>query len=373
MKRKIKIGVDARPLSYLLTGIGIYLKHLLNAIQQIDHDNFYYLISNGPILYNLKNPNWSKIEGKYKQKLISTLWLQFNAPIICNKIGLDLFWGTRHNLPLILPARTKTVLTIHDIVHRLYPATMTLENLLIERLLVKRSITKADCVITDSFATVKDLNKYFRAVTNKVNVIYPGIPVLPSIEFPDNVVSDEHTPQNYFLFVGSLDPRKNFDRIFKAFEFIHPTNPDVHLILAGGKGWKNTSFRKIIHSHPLKEYVHLTGYVSRERLKTLYQNALCLLFPSIYEGFGFPILEAMSCGTPVITSKTSSMSEVAGDAALLVDPFNQREISNAMEAVVKNKALRARLRQKGFARCKRFSWETCALQTIGLFERVIVK
>ncbi len=158
----MRIGVDARPLTYQLTGIGVYLKHILDELQKIDHENYYYLISNGPIDFDLGNEKWSKIEGKNKRKLISTFWMQCQAPILAYKLKLDLFWGPRHHLPVLLPHRVRTVLTVHDIVHRLYPNTMALPNLLVERLLMRWSLLRADRIITDSKSTATDINKSYR-------------------------------------------------------------------------------------------------------------------------------------------------------------------------------------------------------------------
>ena len=135
----MKIGVDARPLTYRLTGIGVYLEHILDTLQRIDQINNYYLISNGPINYNLNNTKWVKIEGKCKKKLLSTFWMQCRAPVLASKLTIDLFWSPRHHLPVLLSPKIKTVLTVHDIVHRLFPNTMALPNLLVERLLMRWS------------------------------------------------------------------------------------------------------------------------------------------------------------------------------------------------------------------------------------------
>jgi len=363
----MRIGVDARPLTYQLTGIGVYLKHILDELQKIDHENYYYLISNGPIHYDFKNLKWLKVGGNYKKKLISTFWMQSQAPILALKLELDIFWGPRHHLPVLLPHRIKTVVTVHDIVHRLYPNTMALRNLLVERLLMRWSLLRADCIITDSRSTASDIQKSYRVDSKKINTIHLGIPVLPKSTTVD-VNTNTGLPSKYFLFVGTLDPRKNFEHIFKAFELIHPGSQGVDLVIVGGEGWKNKAFLRRLKTHPLNRCIHLTGYVSRDRLVSFYKKALCLLFPSLYEGFGLPILEAMACGTPVITSNVSSMPEVAGEAALLVNPYDVSALAKAMQEIVMNGKLRERLRIKGFERVKKFSWEQCARDTLNVFD-----
>lgn len=365
----MKIGVDARPLSYQLTGIGVYLKHLLDEIQKIDHQNDYYLISNGPIDYDLNNPRWSKVAGKLDKKLLSTLWMQLNVPIIAVRQNLDLFWGSRHHLPLLLSPGIRTVVTVHDIVNRLYPGTMALPNLLVERSLMKLSLKRSDVILAVSRSTAADIKKEFGISANKITTVYLGTPVFPR-EPKCGPEQSNDVPSNYFLFVGTLDPRKNFERIFKAFELLRPLSQGLHLVIIGAEGWKNKNFLKMIRTHPLKDHIHMTGYLPRDRLVSYYKNAICVMFPSLYEGFGLPILEAMSCGTPVITSDTSSMPEIAGDAALLVDPYDTSAIADAMNNLMSDKQLRERLICRGLERVKEFSWKKCAEQTLKVLNTV---
>ncbi len=365
----MKIWVDARPLSYQLTGIGIYLRCLLDEIQELDSKNYYCLISSAPINYEIRNPKWSKIESRVRGKLINPLWFQLVVPLIAARDKIDLFWGPRHQVPIFLPYRILTVLTVHDIVHRLYPETMAFPNLLSERLFFHLSLARSRMIIVDSRSTAFDIQRYYSIPPERVETIHPGTPPLPGLSGKDGIGFS--LPSRYFLFVGTLDPRKNIESLLTAFEMVRPEKNGVHLLVVGGKGWKNSSFYKRIRSHPFKEYVHLTGYVPREYLKSLYENALCLLFPSLYEGFGFPILEAMSCGTPVITSNTSSMPEVAGNAALFVDPPDTVALAEAMQDIMKREGLRNELAAKGLVRAKTFLWRKSAEKTMEVFEKVL--
>lgn len=365
----MKIGVDARPLSYQLTGIGVYLKHLLDEIQKIDNQNVYYLISNGPIDYDLNNPRWAKIAGRLDRKLLSTLWMQLNVPIIASKMNFDLFWGSRHHLPLLLPPGIKTVVTVHDVVNRLYPGTMALPNLFVERLLMKLSLKRSDAIIADSRSTAADIEGQLGISLNKIDAIHLGTPVFPK-EAECGTEQSNDLPSRYFLFVGTLDPRKNFERIFKAFELLRPLSQGLHLVIIGGEGWKNRNFLEMINKHPLKTQIHMPGYLPRNQLVSYYKNAICLMFPSLYEGFGLPILEAMSCGTPVITSNVSSMKEVAGSAALLVNPYDTGAISDAMNRLLGDEPLRRGLIKKGFKRAAEFSWKKCADETLKIINAV---
>ena len=365
----MKIGIDARPLSYQLTGIGVYLKHLLDEIQKIDNQNDYYLISNGPINYDLNNPRWFKIAGRLDRKLLSTLWMQINVPFIAAKMNFDLFWGSRHHLPLLLSPGIKTVVTVHDIVNRLYPGTMALPNLLVERLLMKLSLKRSDAILAVSCSTAADAKKEFGISANKITMVHHGTPVFPR-EPKCGPEQSNDVPSKYFLFVGTLDPRKNFERIFKAFKQLRPLSRGLHLVIVGGEGWKNRDFLEMASKHPLKAQIHIPGYLPRNQLVSYYKKAICLMFPSLYEGFGLPILEAMSCGTPVITSDTSSMPEVAGDAALLVNPYDISAIADAMNNLMSDKQLRERLIYRGLERVKQFSWKKCAEQTLEVLNTV---
>jgi glycosyltransferase involved in cell wall biosynthesis len=365
----MRIGVDARPLSYQLTGIGFYLRSLLDTIQKIDKNNYYFLLSNTTIDFNLKNSKWTKVEGPVNKKILSTPWMQLRGPLIARKLDLDLFWSPRHHLPVAIANRIKTVLTIHDIVHHYYPSTMTLQNFVVERLLMRWSLMRSHRVITDSKSTESDLQRVYGISREKITTIHPGIPNLT--EETTNLRTQEiDFPSKYFLFVGTLEPRKNFNRILKSFSLLNPEQYDVHLLVVGKQGWKTHQLADVIRRNPLTSNIHLMGYVSRKTLKTCYEKAVCLLFPSLYEGFGFPILEAMSCGTPVITSNVSSMPEIAGNAAIKVNPFDPIAITRAMKDVLENSKLRNHLRTRSLERVKQFSWLKCGTETIRVFETI---
>ena len=151
---------------------------------------------------------------------------------------------------------------------------------------------------------------------------------------------------------------------------MNPIGKGLHLVIIGGEGWKNRDFLEMVGKHPLKTQIHMPGYLPRNQLVSYYKNAICLMFPSLYEGFGLPILEAMSCGTPVITSNVSSMKEVSGNAALLVNPYNTGAISDAMDRLLRDERLRESLINKGFKRATEFSWKKCADETLRVINAV---
>lgn len=358
----MKIGVDARPLSYTKTGIGVYLEHLLDSLQSEDNHNRYYLISSAPIKYFLTNINWHKIEGRFKNKCLSTLWMQLFAPLYILKYRIDLFWSPRHHLPIFLPPKTVSIITVHDLVHRLYPQTMPLSHLLVERLFMYYSLKKANRIICVSRSTATALQHIYHIQPDKLSMIYHGIP-----RFPSDASPHIDLPDKYFLFVGTLEPRKNIEYIIKAFTAISYDHKNIHLVIVGDAGWKNKRIFKIMNQSSLKNRIHYKGFLPRKDLASIYSNAFCLLLPSIYEGFGFPILEAMSRGIPVITSNRSSMAEIGSNSAILVDPFDVFSLIKAMKEVLTNAYLRKSLIQSGQEKSKLFSWQNCTRKTLKAF------
>ena len=363
------IGIDARPLSYYFAGIGHYLLNILDVLQRLDQENTYYLVSNKKINYRPENPRWHKIEGRAGRKLLSSLWMQVFVPGFARRYRFDIFWGPRHHLPLLMSKRVKRVVTVHDLVHLRYPETMKPANLILERILMKRSLETADAVIAVSQASALDVTGFYRKVDPKrIHTIYSGVPQWP--EGQDDADFIRTLPPYYFLFVGTMEPRKNIAGIISAFERLPPEAYDGYLIIVGETGWKINELKACLRNPKLGDRIILKGYIPRRHLKGLYQNAACLVFPSFYEGFGFPILEAMAFGTPVITSNTASMKEIAGDAALLVDPYRVEDIAGAMRRIIGDAELRSRLNREAASRLPLFSWQKCAEALMEICYRV---
>lgn len=366
----MNIGIDARPLSYNLTGIGYYLQNALDALQLIDKENNYYLVSNKRINYQINNYKWTKLEGHVGGNSLSSIWMQTIAPWLASKYKFDVFWGTRHHLPLFLSRQVKRLVTIHDLVHLKYPETMQRKNLILERILMKRSLASADAIISVSHATATDIKKYYtKILKTEIHTIYSGVPQLNEAHTCSRLIAQ--LPQKYFLFVGTMEPRKNIHNLLRAFERLNPEKYDIYLVIVGEKGWRGKELKKYLADYNLGSRIVLTGYVPRDIMISLYKKSACLIFPSLYEGFGFPILEAMSCGIPVITSNTSSMKEIAADAALLVNPYDAADIARAMRLILIDNGLKKRLIGKAALRLKDFSWNRCAQELMEIFYEVM--
>ena len=274
----------------------------------------------------------------------------------------DVTFVPAHTLPLAFPGRA--VVTVHDLGFKYFPQAHPAKDRLDLDWTTRYSVARATVVLADSQATADDLTKFYGTPPGKIRVVYPGVDALP-IGDVAAVRRKYNLPERYFLFVGTLQPRKNIARLVHAFarwQAAHPAD-SAALVLAGGKGWLyDEAWTAGV------ERVHLPGYVDEADKGALYAGALALVFPSLYEGFGFPVLEAMHCAAPVIASTTSSLPELAGDAALLVDPLDVDAIAAAMGRVIEDAALRQMMRESGAAQVKKFTWDSAAGQALAALE-----
>jgi len=281
----------------------------------------------------------------------------------------DLLFVPSHVLPLVHPRRC--VVTVHDLGYHYYPEAHTLFQNAYLRWSTRYNARTASRVLADSEATCQDLIRYYQIPEEKIRVVYPGRDEsLARVTDPATLsaVSARYGLFGpYLLYVGTLHPRKNLARLVQAFaslpDSLRSQFPGLRLVLAGQKGWLYQDIMDQVHKLGLKSRVVLTGYVPDEDLPALLSGALAFAFPSLYEGFGFPVLEAMACGVPVVCSDSSSLPEVAGDAALLVDPLDIDALAGALAQVMVDEGLRRRLVGRGFQRIQRFSWRRCAQET----------
>ncbi len=336
----MKIGIDARALSYNKAGVRTYLEEVLEYIGSSDciNDEF-YLYTNKELKFPLSNKKC--IIRKYNAK-IGTIGLRYIVPRMLVEDGIDVFWGPAH----VLPKKVKSVryvLTIHDLVAFKIHGALSFYNEFINRAFCKKSVMEADKIIAISISTKNDLIHFFGISDNKIAVIYNGVSLYPYSYIQNRVNNSDFKATSakfgidnpYFFFVGTVEPRKNIVNTVKAFNlFKEKTNLPCKYVIAGGKGWRDAKIYDEIEKSAYKKDIVLAGYVSSAEKELLYRNALCLLFPSLYEGFGLPIIESLSVGTPVITSNVSAMPEVGGGVCNYVDPLNVNEIYDAMIGVM---------------------------------------
>jgi glycosyltransferase involved in cell wall biosynthesis len=274
----------------------------------------------------------------------------------------DVTWVPAHTLPLVMPG--KAVVTVHDLGFRYFPAAHPGWPRLYLNLSTAYSVRRAGLILADSQATADDVQRFYGTSPDKLRVVYPGVEP-PPVANVAAVRAKYGLPERYFLFIGTLQPRKNIARIVQAYARWRAAHPGdaVGLVLAGGQGWLyDPAWVAGVDG------VTLTGYVDEGDKGALLAGALALVFPTLYEGFGFPVVEAMHCGTPVVCSNTSSLPELASDAALLVDPQDVDAIAAAMARLSDDDALRETLRARGVAQAQRFTWDEAAAATLAALE-----
>lgn len=366
----MKIGIDARLLSVPLMGIGRYTAEMLRALQRQQADLCLYTAGE-PV-----ESGWQDVHTRLRianshHRLGRMLWSQSLLPYWASKDSVDIFWGTTHRIPRLLSTRIARVVTIHDLVWRHAGETMRPLSRVMEQWLMPQAVRMADRVIVDSASTAADLESEFPQLHGRVRVIHLGPKVMPR---PQERGSLHFLGINrpYVLFVGTLEPRKNLVRLLEAFNCIPKILRDRYqLVIAGGQGWGNIDLPGLVRLLELEKSICITGFVTDEQLATLYANARVLAMPSLYEGFGLPLLEAMSFGVPVLTSNISSLPEVAGDAAVLVSPFDLNSIAAGLVQVLSNDQLCATLGLNAKARAAQFSWDKAATEALAVFREAI--
>jgi glycosyltransferase involved in cell wall biosynthesis len=276
----------------------------------------------------------------------------------------DITFVPAHTLPFAFPGNA--MVTVHDLGFRYFPEAHRTKDRLYLDWTTRYSAGRASIVLADSQATANDLTQFYGTRPDKIRVVYPGVTPPP---IGNTAIEAAHQkyglPERYFLFIGTLQPRKNIARIVQAYarwKAAHPNDP-AGLVLAGGKGWLyDPAWTAGIDG------VSLPGYIDDADKGALYAGALGLVFPTLYEGFGFPVIEAMHCGTPVIASNTSSLPELVGEAGLLVNPLDVQAIATAMSQISDDEQLRHALREQGYQQARRFTWEMAAEQVLAVLE-----
>lgn len=287
--------------------------------------------------------------------------------------GVTLFHATEHLLPQL--TRARSVFTLHDTAYLLFPKYHLLQNRLYLTLMMPRFLARADAVIAVSENTQRDALRFYRLDPAKVHVIPEGVePRFQPEANPQSLIEIKkryRLPERFILCVSTIEPRKNLPLLLEAYAALRPRCPEVGLVLAGGKGWLYESFFERLRSLGLENHVTLTGYVPEADLPGLINCAEVFAYPSKFEGFGLPPLEAMACGVPVVCSNASSLPEVVGDAGLLLPPDDVRGWAEALTRLLTDRALHADRRARGLARAGQFSWETAARQTLEVYEKVL--
>lgn len=368
----MKIGIDAQMLCGVLTGIERYASEMTCELFRSNPEAEFFLYAPRPLAVSLQNStNVIVRTAKVNFRAGKTLWSQTQLPYWANKDNLDVFWGPTHRLPRFLSKNIARVVTIHDLVWIHVGETMRPLNRLAEQCLMPDAIRLADRVIADSHSTADAIASEFPWAKDRIRVVHLGVTSLPEPKGFDSL-NALGIDRPYFLFVGTLEPRKNLRRLLEAFASLDSViRKQTLLVIAGGKGWGSLDLVSLVHLLGLTDSVRLAGYVSNEQLSTLYAHARFLAMPSLYEGFGLPLVEAMSFGVPVLTSSCSSLPEVAGDAGILVDPLNMNSVASGLLQMLKDDGLRNQLAARAKLNAARFSWKKAAKAAMEIFHEAV--
>ncbi|MDW8325557.1 MAG: glycosyltransferase family 1 protein [Anaerolineales bacterium] len=377
----MRLGLDVTAAVAQGAGIGRYTRELLRALAAADPDNHYRLFFASrtcPHPLPPLPPNFRVTALPIHDIWLARLWHRARLPLpVETFIGpVDVFHSPDFTLP---PVRrgTRTLLTVHDLSFVRDPGSAPPGLLAYLNAVVPRSVARADHVLADSQATKNDLIELYRVPAEKVTVLYSGVeanfrPVTDAAQLAAVRARYGLGEAPFILAVGTLQPRKNYVRLLQAFAAVASQSPisDLQLVIAGGKGWLFDSIFAEVERLGLKQRVRFPGFVADGDLPALYSAARVLAYPSLYEGFGLPMLEAMACGTPVVASTASCLPEVAGDAALLVPPTDVPALAEALGRATADEAVRAELIARGFARARAFTWSKSAEQLLALYHRL---
>ncbi len=373
------IGIDIRMLARgARTGVEEYTINLLSNMLCLDKNVKYKLFYNGhkkiELDYSwLKLPNVELIQFKIPNRVLDISSRVLNYPKIDKLLkGVEVFFSP-HIFLSSVSKKCKTVVTFHDLSFEKYPEFYSAgKNYWHFSMSPEKQAKKADRIIAVSQSTKDDLVELYKINPNKIKVIYSGVNEVSSIKYQvsreSEVRKKYNLPKNYVLYLGTLEPRKNIIGLIKAFELLKKSYKlqatSYKLVIAGAKGWLYEDIFKAANSSSVKDDIIFTGFVDDEDKPALYNCAELFVYPSFYEGFGFPPLEAMKYGVPVITSNFSSLPEAVGDAAIIVNPYNLDELAEAIQMVLTDDNLKNILIKKGFEQVKKFSWQKCAEETL---------
>ncbi len=358
------------------TGVGRSILELTRALAARDRGFDFGVLTTHPAAFAplVGVPGWRVLPcpAAGGGALRKALYTQFVLPALAARLGAAVLHSLQFVAPLRLPC--PSVVTVHDLAYRRFPGTVELPRRWYYQALVPASLRRADRIVTNSAATADDVAAHFPSVRDRLRVTPFGT---PSWVWEQPVRGERADVGGPFLFVGTLEPRKNLPRLLEAYRRFRdqaeaaggPPPPDLNLV--GGRGWGDSPLRGPIRALEARGALRLEGYCQPARLWDLYGAARALLFPSLHEGFGFPILEAMAAGLPVLTADRGAMREVAGDAALLVDPDDSEAIAAALFRLDRDAALRARLIARGRERARAWSWERTADATAAVYAEVM--
>jgi glycosyltransferase involved in cell wall biosynthesis len=373
----LRIGIDYTAAVRQGAGIGRYTRELVRALAKLDQSNNYVLFAaaGGQRLTDrVWPPNFQTRSAPLSDRILAILWHRLQLPLWVELAtgSVDIF----HSPDFVLPPvrRAKTLVTVHDLSFIRYPMCTDANLGVYLNKVVPHSVQRADLVLADSQNTKDDLAELLGTEAEKIEVVYPGVeerfrPINDQVLL-EKVRRRYNFPPRFILGLGTLQPRKNFTGLIRAYSLLITRYSSLHLVIAGGKGWLYEDIFATVERLGLEEKIVFPGFVADEDLPALYNLADLFVFPSLYEGFGLPPLEAMACGTPVITSDASSLPEVVGEAGLMVEATDVESLAEAMQRVLEDNALQDGMIAKGQEQARQFTWQKAATKLLNLYEAI---
>ena len=375
-----RIALDYTPAVEQRGGIGRYVRELTAALARGDDDNEYRLFVAGASHASLPTTpaaNFRWRPTRLTPRWLARLWHRARLPLPVEVFTgrTDLFHATDFVLPPTTPS-TRTLLTVHDLSFVRVPEAASPPLKAYLDAVVPRSVARAQHILADSQATKDDLTALYGTPADKITVLYCGVDSLFQPVKEPELLSACRRKYGldgiaYLLSVGTIQPRKNYSRVIEAVAVARQQGHDLHYAIAGGQGWLEDEMRGTIARLGMQPYVHLLGLADDADLPALYSGARALVMASLYEGFGLPVLEAFACGSPVISSNLSSLPEVAGEAAILIDPYNTVSLVDAIVALENQPDQRKRLVEAGFERAAGFTWRRSAQQLRSIYSALL--
>lgn len=354
----MKIGIDCQSTTGPTSGLGQYTRKLIEWLPQIDPQNDYHFFR-----------CWKNFGGKTYDRF---LWENCVLPLKTLRQKIDVLHVPAFAMPFVRGAARRTVVTVHDLIGIIFPEHLSLPSRFYWSKWLPSVNRNADRLIVDSECTKKDVVRYMQFDPEKVRVV----PLAVDEKFTsqkkgreiEEVCSKYSIQQPFLFFLGNVEPRKNLPRLIRAFRRLKSEQRiEHHLVIGGSRSWHYPELAESCKESGVMESIKFIDYVEENDLAPLYRASELFIFPSLYEGFGLPILEAMACGVPVIASNVSSIPEVGGDAVYYVNPYNEEEIARAIHEVLRDRGIREELQRKGFEQARQFSWKRTAEETRRVF------
>jgi glycosyltransferase involved in cell wall biosynthesis len=372
----MRIGIDATALPPQPVGAGNYIIQLIRALTALDSENEFVIFAGqrGPSLINLpEKPTLEWILLPDRNPGVRLIWEQTYFSRLIRDSEVDLLHSLHYTRPLRLSCAS--VVTYHDMTFFLYPELHTRTKRFFFPLAIRSSANRANFLIAISESTRQDAIRLLNLSPERVITIQHGVDPsfrpLKDVELKKRITVKYQLPDKFILYVGLIEPRKNLPLLIKAYKKLVDDGTEHYLVLAGRYGWMFDEVLQQIEKLCLTDKVILTGYVDQIDLPMVYNLSDLFVYPTLYEGFGLPALEAMACGIPVITTEVSSLPEIVGEAGILVPPNDAEELFRGMKTVLQDEELRLNLARRGTEQAAKFTWERTARSTLEVYQRAI--